>query len=488
MRAQWWVWGCLLALETTALAQSSEPAAPAQPRDRHGSVAPVTRDRVASPPARTTAPLARGSVKIDLRASQLSTSDAPAPGRAPASGAEPVAEARPPAKRIALALEGTGQDGEALKLVAGQGSLARGGSVEVPRASVAVVGSSAARQIAARSKLTSTEKTPLPWMVVDDDPAAPLDRRQLRATRPFLQLAEPVRWDGARGLHVAEFWFGLDVEQGEPGPLARPIQVLFSVTCSELDPRDRVQIGETGVAGYARISVGCSPSEKNADAPERLSLRLDEGQLDYPFEIPRLPGTPSLFSSTKRAEGLGLSSIDLTVSHREQDGTLLPVTHDLPVTLTTESGALDVTQLVIPKGATEASVSVRPRGVGQLRVTARLGGASSETAQIELGWPTLATFASVLGGGLGGLLAARNKRQRRLSRIVEGALVGLVVTALCLVLPDFSALGGYLRTTEVALFALSAIAGFVGSHLIERAARVLFPSLRSGSAADKSPA
>ncbi len=436
-----------------------------------------------------------GSVKLetlsDSRLRELAPQ--PRPERQPSPSAAAAAPEAARSKVAALGLvnaQGAARSEQTLRVIAGNAkvSTAEGGDsvVEVPKRGVAVVSSSSAKTAANESQLKTSEKTPLPWVVLDDDPDAP-EESAVRATRPFLQLAEAIRWDAARRLHVAEFWFGLDVESGSPGPLASPIYVLFAVTCGELVPDDKVTIGASGIAGYARVKVGCSPSEKNALARQKLSLHLDQARLDYPFEIPRLSGVPTLISSAASAEGLGLSTLELTVENREEDGTLLPVPADLTVALATEAGEIDVKQLVIPKGAASATAHVRPHGMGALRVAALVAGVSSRYVQVDLGFPTLAVGAALVGGAIGGALAARKKRRTKprpfLARTLEGTLVALIATAVSLLLADFSAIGKLLPSSEIAMFALSAIAGFVGTHLVELAAPLLFPALRAARGA-----
>jgi len=84
----------------------------------------------------------------------------------------------------------------------------------------------------------------------------------------------------------------------------------------------------------------------------------------------------------------------------------------------------------------------------------------------------------ISGGMLGGYLSAsRRSLAWRWLRTFEGALVGMFVTAIVLVLPSLAALPAWTRETDLGLFALCAPAGYIGTYWIERAAYKMFPAL-----------
>ena len=95
----------------------------------------------------------------------------------------------------------------------------------------------------------------------------------------------------------------------------------------------------------------------------------------------------------------------------------------------------------------------------------------------------------IAGGTLGGVLFLFGPRPKSagsasiwrkypaLRRAVEGALVGLLVTAFVLIVPSFALIPEWARSSELGLFVLAAIAGFAGTPLLDLAARALFPAL-----------
>ena len=145
--------------------------------------------------------------------------------------------------------------------------------------------------------------------------------------------------------------------------------------------------------------------------------------------------------------------------------------------------------MVIEKGKTDAFVDAHPPGVGELLLVATVGGLKSSPVRLELLWPVWAVGATVIGGLLGGiasgLVPGRPRRWRR--RIVEGTLVGLLVTLAVFLIPALTALAAWTVQTELGLFVLAGAAGFLGTPLLDRVARALFPSLAADDAGKQAP-
>jgi hypothetical protein len=275
---------------------------------------------------------------------------------------------------------------------------------------------------------------------------------------------------------VAEFLFGLDAETGEPGPLSQPIDARFAVTCDDVQPA-AARITQVGPAGYGTVRVACSRAIKNERAVQQLEVHVDRGSLGYPFLIPRRPGPLALRGST-RVPGFGFGTLVLTVGPGEEDGTPMHSDGPMQVLLVVDEGRLDVNEVTVPGGAQGASVQSHPPGIGRLSVRAMSGAQHSAPLTIELTWPLLPVIAMISGGMLGGYLsAARRSKLMRWLRTFEGALVGMFVTAIFLVLPSIAALPAWARETELGLFALAAPAGYIGTQLLERAAYAMFPAL-----------
>ena len=379
-------------------------------------------------------------------------------------------------------------DPSKLLVVAGRARLARtpdGSSiVQQPSATTSVLSSADAKEIAARSLVTASHKTSLPWLVVDSV-APQLGRAEpIRSARPYLQLARAVRWDEQRKLHVAEFRVGLDAELGSDGKLAEPFDASISVSCDSVEPSS-VRLDEVGPAGERSLQVFCSPAVKNERAQQTLSVRLESGALDYPFELPHRPGSFELLASTPSVLGLGLGELTLTVLQTEEDGTPLKAGEALRIPLHVTDGELDPDSLTINAGAAEGSASVRVRGSGQLLMFAGIAERQSAPVSVRVRWPVLLSCMAPLGGAVGGYLARgmRRKKPQRGKRgwrtalaMFEGALVGTLVVLAVLILPALGALPEWARTTEIAWFTVAAFAGFLGLELFDRLARLFFRS------------
>lgn len=373
-----------------------------------------------------------------------------------------------------------------LLVVAGRARLqqaADGSSVvEQPKATTSVLSSTNAKEIAAASLVTTAHKTSLPWLVVD---SAQPDQEPVRSARPYLQLARAVRWDAQKHVHIAEFRLGLDAERGSEGKLAEPIDASLSVSCDAVSP-ENVTLDEIGPAGERRVTVSCSPKVKNERNPQTLSVRLQSGALDYPFELPHRPGAFVLVGSTPNVMALGLGELTLTVYQTEEDGTPLKATEALRVPLRVSDGELDPDSLLIAPGADQAAADVRVRGSGQLLVFAGVSERQSSAVSVRVRWPVLLSFLTPLGGAVGGYLSRGVRRKKSTPRgrrgmrtamaMLEGALVGTLVVLAVLVIPSFAPLPEWARTTEVAWFTVAAFAGFLGLELFDRLARLFFRS------------
>lgn len=393
---------------------------------------------------------------------------------------------------LALSLHPNGTDDQAkgetshLLVVAGRARLQRAADgssvVEQPKATTSVLSSTNAKEIAAASLVTTAHKTSLPWLVVD---SAQPDQELLRSARPYLQLARAVRWDAEKHVHVAEFRLGLDAERGSEGKLAEPLDASLSVSCDAVSP-ENVTLDEIGPAGERTLTVLCSPKVKNERNPQTLSVRLQSGALDYPFELPHRPGAFVLLGSTPTVMALGLGELTLTVYQTEEDGTPLKASEALRVPLHVTDGEIDPDSLVIVPGSDQASADVRVRGSGQLQVFAGVSERQSSAVSVRVRWPVLLSFVTPLGGAVGGYLSrgvrrkqagARGKRGLRTAMaMLEGALVGTLVVLAVLVIPSFVPLPEWARTAEIAWFTVAAFAGFLGLELFDRLARAFFRS------------
>jgi hypothetical protein len=359
--------------------------------------------------------------------------------------------------------------------------------LELPANSVTIVTSQRGKDNVDQQELSADQKTALPWLLVETGRAeAPAS---LRSGRPFLTLARAVTWDAKSERHLAEFLFGLDAEQGAPGPLRDALDIRFGVTCEDVTPQ-RAQIATIGPAGYDTVKVACSREVKNEREQQHLELFAGQGHLSYPFRIPRRPGPPRLFVSANRILGFGFESVVLTASQVEEDGSPLGSDEDRLYHLTSSGGALDVSELVIKKGSSDASVEIRPNGIDDLDISASFGAARSEPVRVELAWPIVPLAAMLSGGSLGGLISAfttgRNKRRYR--RVPEGAAIGLLVALAALLVPSIGSIPTELLGTGIGSFVVAALAGFAGVPLVERLAQLVFPSLKREATSPAGPA
>jgi hypothetical protein len=341
----------------------------------------------------------------------------------------------------------------------------------------AVVSTDLAPQAAARSVIAEHSKTQLPWLVVETRASAA--GPSVRTARPFVTLAKAILWKPEKKRHVAEFLFGLDPESGAPGPLDRPLSVRFVVTCDDVLPA-QTRVRSIGPAGYGTVSVECSQAIKNERPEHELGIFVERGNLRYPFQIPRRPGPPALAADSVDLLGFGFSSATLTVGSVEEDGSPLARPSDTTFQLFAQHGRIDVSEVKVPGGQQQAKIEIHPHGIGTIEVVAALGELRSAPLELELAWPLLPLLAIFAGGPVGGFATTLRQKNRRhvRRRVLEGAVVGLLISAFSLVVPSFTTLPSWAPRTELGLFVLAALAGFVGTPLLERVAQALFPARR----------
>jgi hypothetical protein len=425
---------------------------------------------------------------------KLSAKPAPRPAVKPS----PVVSAATPV-RIPLALRAPGGadplSGGELRVVGGAGTLAVDAegraTLEQKQPGTTIVSSTAAPSIARDSVISTQGKTALPWMIVDV-PAPREAPSVVRAARPFLQLARATYWDARLGRHVAELWVGLDPEGESPiGKLAQPIRASLSVSCEQVEP-SRLVLDQVGTEGDQLVRVSCSPAQKNAQSRQLLTVRVDRGQLEYPFELSRRPGRLVLERSPDEVPGFGIGALTFTLTQVEEDGTPLPSSRDEDVALIAEGGALSPSAIKLARGQSSASVLARVHGVGPMVVRAGAAIRQSEAQSVVRTWPFVFALATLLGGALGGYLAvlrlrASNServrtRMQAATRALEGMLVGILVVATVMVMPLVAPLvPEAARSSELGWLILAALAGYAGVELFERFAALVFRKKDDGS-------
>lgn len=85
-------------------------------------------------------------------------------------------------------------------------------------------------------------------------------------------------------------------------------------------------------------------------------------------------------------------------------------------------------------------------------------------------------FAAVIGGAIGGLLRAAQKKFKRLPWLVcEGILVGIVVVAALSAGFQLGNVGSSMVAKAVGVFAVAALSGFVGAVLLDKLAKQFSP-------------
>jgi hypothetical protein len=476
-------------------AQDAQREAIRKPLATERALAPAGAVSIAAPASSTAPAPIQPAVSADPIATDKTTGSAKP---APRPLKKPIdAQPSPTMVRVPLAVRASAGDdplkaGAELRVVGGEGTLALDAhgraTLEQKEPGTTIVSSSSAAAIARESVISTQRKTALPWMIVDV-PAPREAPRVVRAARPFLQLARATYWDARLGRHIAELWVGLDPEGDSPtGKLAQPIRASLSVSCEEVEP-SRLLLDQVGTEGDQLVRVSCSPAQKNAQPRQTLAVRVDRGQLEYPFELARRPGRLMLERSPSAVPGFGIGALKLTLTQVEEDGTPLPSGDDEEIALIAEGGALTPSAITLARGQSSASVLAHVHGVGPMVVragSAVVGGRrGSDALAIDRTWPIVFALATLLGGALGGYLAVIRLRASSSKRVrsrmqagmraLEGMLVGILVVAAVMVMPMIAPLvPEAARASELGWLILAALAGYAGVELFERLVALVF--------------
>jgi hypothetical protein len=68
-------------------------------------------------------------------------------------------------------------------------------------------------------------------------------------------------------------------------------------------------------------------------------------------------------------------------------------------------------------------------------------------------------------------------RKKLVRHTLEGMGVGLLTSVVTVVVPGFAAVAAWVTSSEVGFFAVSSLASFAGTRLIELAVKRVFPTL-----------
>lgn len=383
--------------------------------------------------------------------------------------------------QVPLEVAGSIEGQSAPRVTSGNGAITRAPSgksvLEAAVGERVILSSDSGKAAAAKTEIRENQPVALPWLVMESVRTS--NGADLRTARPFLTLANAIRWDAAKHRHLAQFEFWLEQESGDGQAFSKPIDALFVVTCDEVSPA-RAQIASVGVAAHTTIAVSCSPAVKNELPEQQISVLVDSGKLSYPFKIPHRAGPPVLVANQSYAYGLGFGELALTVNSVEEDGSPLLADVDLPVNFVVSKGTFAVPAAVLAHEQQSANVTAHPRGLGSVEVSAMLREQPSERLTVSLGLPVLPFLAMLAGGGVGGVLVSlgpRTGKKTRRRALVEGVIVGVVTAMLSLLIPaaifGLPDIAPFLRS-EAGLFAVATLAGLLGTPLLKSIAGKVF--------------
>lgn len=311
------------------------------------------------------------------------------------------------------------------------------------------------------------------------DPEAVPEEGRVWAGRPFIGLAQAVRWNGSE--YVAPLLLGLDADapgSSQAAKLERALTVHVSAPRAFVDP-SRVDIPALGPAGYRTVRVRVDPL--HATAEQEVEVHTLIGHATFAFRIPRVATSLQLVTDKHEVVGFGIGQATLRARLLAQDGRTHVAEDDLVVDFVVMQGEgdLEPEHAVIPAGASATRpVTFRPSRGGRVKLEARAGDIRSGPVRVDVSFPAWAVAATLLGGALGGFAAFLRRRRAGglLWRLAEGLVVGVLVAAVSLALPEVVLMASRVVSTTLGLFVTSAAAGFLGTPLLDRLSRRLFPA------------
>jgi hypothetical protein len=328
-----------------------------------------------------------------------------------------------------------------------------------------------------QAALAPDKKVRMPWIVLDAGTRA--GRPAVEVLQPFLSLVQAPRWDSARERHLARFALGFDTPDGRAVQLQQPVNVRFEVSCEEVDPPTAV----LAVAGPSvPVEVACSAERKNAEARQFIRLAAGRATAEYPFEIPRHLGALRLDPPSLRTYGLGFGAAHLVISRLEADGSPIADQRALAFGLHASRAVALPEDLDIPAGQSQREIELHPSGMGVVELTATGSRFKAPAVRLVLEPPILPVLACLSGAAFGALLPAWRKRDRgaRLRRLGEGVVVGALFTGGVLLGLPLVQLFEWALRVELGWFIIAALAGLVGTPLLELLVQKVIPGVRLG--------
>lgn len=284
----------------------------------------------------------------------------------------------------------------------------------------------------------------------------------------------PLTWNDSQRAYATELFVGYEFQDGAERPLAAPKTVTFFAEAANARIQaDRVVIERSGGSGYKRVVL----STGKLDGETHFTARVGPGdELKSSVTVQREAGALSLSLPSTELAGYGVGSAQLTIAVLGRDGLPFAVPAPLEVQLTGRQ-VRPPTIVTIPEGGSSVSVDVRSTGLGAGEIVAQSGPLRA-ALPVQLVFPLAAVVAAIVGGVLGGAARYLRNRGRKgallLRRLIEGALVGLLIVGAAwagLVIVDTST--GVLGTPFGA-FVLAALSGYLGCVVLDRVAKKTF--------------
>jgi hypothetical protein len=309
----------------------------------------------------------------------------------------------------------------------------------------------------------------------------------LSVSRVFSQMDGQPVWMKERGSYKVSLLLGLEPDDKDthvPGPLPRPIQLHLRADAGSFEPAN-VSINSEGVDGYRTIAFFCSTDANKDRVQVRFDIMGDMGKNPQTIEVKRTLDKLVIEPTYQTIAGLGFGTTSLRIERLAEDGDLLPDLAPLTVPIFASAGFLSRPEVAIPSGLSFAQIEFRSAGVGEARLDAGSGDWKASSIAVSMKTPLGAIIAILLGGLTGGVLHMLRKRSSRKAWIVEGVLVGAVTLAILYFKPDLMTLVSSAAGTELGAFGLSALAGLLGTPVLDKLAATVFPGLVAAEKAAK---
>lgn len=297
----------------------------------------------------------------------------------------------------------------------------------------------------------------------------------------FIEIqAKPLQWDATAQAYRSGLTVGLEADPDSPVSQATFAKTTVTLKSSGGASVSRAAVEFTRPGVVTDLFVDVKQPAGLAGVAARHGNQTVEDQAEVGQRTAQL----ALTSAKIRLSGYGLEETTLTVTRLDPQGQPFAGNSPQEVQFSLEGpGKLAETNVTISAAASAATTTLTSESTGATTVRATLG-THSTTVAVTFLFPAVTLMAALAGAVLGGLargfrLNIRN--QTRWARLVgEAVVTALLFTAVVFVGLIADLVPAALARSEVGVFVIAGLAGFIGASVLDSVASKFMPRKTAG--------